>query len=276
VKTTRQDKNLETAPRPVAIITGASAGIGAALARVFARHGHDLVLVARRTDKLKSLAAMIKAEGHAEPLVLPLDLSQPGAADRIGEALAARNLAPQFVVNNAGFGLVGRAADLSRDEQLAMIDLNVRALADLSLAFIDSLEAHRGGILNVASIVGFLPGPGMAMYYATKHFVLSLSESLHQELRPRGIRVTVLCPGPVLTGFQQRAGLSDRAMPSIFTVPAEKVAQAAYLGLMAGRARVVPGLFNRLLVQIPRVMPRTLFARLCDISQSRRIMRGPA
>jgi short-subunit dehydrogenase len=116
----------------------------------------------------------------------------------------------------------------------------------------------------------------MAMYYATKHFVLSLSESLHQELRPRGIRVTVLCPGPVLTEFQQRAGLSDRAMPSIFTVPAEKVAQAAYRGLMAGRARVVPGLFNRLLVQIPRVMPRTLFARLCDISQSRRIMRGPA
>lgn len=262
--------------RPVTIITGASAGIGAELARVFARHGHHLVLIARRAQKLKALAAEIKAAGHGEPLVLPLDLSKSGVAMRIGAALRAEGLEPQFIVNNAGFGLVGRAAELSRDEQLAMIDVNVRTLADLSLAFVERLKKHQGGVLNVASIVGFLPGPGMAMYYATKHFVLSLTESLHQELRPRGIRVTALCPGPVPTEFQQRAGLPGDSMPPILTVSAEKVAELGYRGLMKGRPLVVPGFFNRLLVQVPRFMPRTLLARLFDISQNRRMNRGSA
>lgn len=263
-------------PRPVAIVTGASAGIGAALARVFARHGHALVLVARRADRLRALAEEIADSGHGAPLVLPLDLTRPDAVARIGEALAANRFEPQFIVNNAGFGLAGRAAELPRDQQLAMIDLNVRALAELSLAFVDSLERHRGGILNVASVVGFLPGPGMAMYYATKHFVVSLSESLHQELGPRGVRVTVLCPGPVPTEFQERAGLSVGSLPPLLTVSAEETAERAYRGLMAGKARVVPGVFNRLLIEIPRVMPRGLFARLCDIGQSRRIGRGSA
>jgi len=266
----------KTPPRPVTVITGASAGIGAALARVFARNGHDLILIARRAEKLKALAAEIGAAGQRRPLVLPLDLSRPGAADRIGQALRAKSLAPQFIVNNAGFGLVGRAAELSRAEQLAMIDVNMRALADLSLAFVDSLEKHRGGILNVASIAGFIPGPGMAMYYATKHFVLSLTESLRQELRPRGIRVTALCPGPVPTEFQGRAGLSGEALPAIITVSAEKVAEAGYRGLMAGKARVVPGFFNRLIIQVPRFMPRTLLAQLSDISQNSRMKRGSA
>ena len=172
--------------RPVTVITGASSGIGAALAKVFARHGHDLVLVARRQDKLAALAAEIARSGRPEPLVLPLDLGQAGASKRIGETLAARGLAPQFVVNNAAFGLLGGAADLDREEQLAMIDLNVRALTDLSLAFIDSLARHRGGILNVASVAGFLPGPGMAVYYATKAYVLSFSDALHYELGKQG------------------------------------------------------------------------------------------
>src|SRR6185437_2658273 len=180
----------------VTIITGASAGIGAELARVFARNGHPLVLVARRRERLDALSAEIAGTGQPAPVVLPIDLSQPDAGARIGEALTARGLEPRFVVNNAGFGLVGRAAALDRAEQLSMIDLNVRTLPDLSLAFVPSLERNRGGLLNVASVAGFLPGPGSAVYYATKAYVLSFTEALHVELKGQGVRVACLCPGP--------------------------------------------------------------------------------
>ena len=134
--------------RPVVLITGASAGIGAALARVFAGHGHDLVLIARREGKLDALADEIAATGHVRPLVLPVDLTRPGGAERIASQLAAHGLEPQYVVNNAGFGLMGEAAQVDRAEQLAMIDLNIRVLTELSLAFIDGLSRLQGGILN--------------------------------------------------------------------------------------------------------------------------------
>src|SRR5262249_1269043 len=167
-----------TGLRPIALITGASSGIGAELARVFAAHGHDLVLVARRQETLDALADEIAAGMQKRPVVIPIDLTRVDTPVRIGHELGARGLDPAFVVNNAGFGLVGRAADLDRNEQLAMIDLNVRALTDLSIRFIDSLARHGGGILNVASISAFLPGPGMALYHATKSYVVSLSEAL--------------------------------------------------------------------------------------------------
>ena len=231
---------------PVAIITGASAGIGAELARVFARHGHALVLVARREAQLKSLAAEIEANGAPAPLVLPIDLAERDAVARIAAALAARGLEPQYVVNNAGFGLVGDAAECDRDVLLGMIDLNMRALTDLSLAFVDSLARHRGGILNVASVAGFLPGPGSAVYYATKAYVLSFSEALHRELRPRNVRVTALCPGPVATEFQARAGVISQTSPFL-DVPASRVAEQGYRGLMRGKRLVVPGFGNKVM-----------------------------
>lgn len=246
--------------RPVAVITGASAGIGAALARVFATHGHELVLVARREERLRGLADEIAATGRPRPLVLGMDLIQPGAGSRIGAAMAAADLEPQYVVNNAGFGLWGAAATLSRDEQLAMIDLNVRALADLSLAFVDSLARHRGGILNVASVAGFLPGPYLTVYYATKAFVLSFSESLRPELAPRNVRVTVLCPGPVPTEFQARAGGVPRQGNRFLDRTADEVAFAGYRGLMAGKAHVVPGWTNRIVTFLPRLVPRAFLA----------------
>ena len=228
--------------RPVAVITGASAGIGAALARVFARDRHELVLVARREDKLRALADEIAATGAPRPIVIAADLLKPGIARVIGDALAAQGVEPQFVVNNAGFGLVGAASTLDHDEQLQMIDLNVRALTELSLAFVDSLARHRGGLLNIGSMAGFLPGPRMAVYYATKAYVLSFSEALHSELKPLGIRVTVLCPGPVPTEFADRAGLSKNALgPSFLVQSADHVAEAGYRGLMDGRRTVVPG-----------------------------------
>ena len=140
--------------RPVAVITGASAGIGVSLARVFAGHGHELALVARREDRLNALADEIAATGAQRPIVIAADLLKPGSARQIGDALAAQGAEPQFLVNNAGFGLVGLASSLDRDELLQMIDLNVRALTELSLAFVDSLARHQGGLLNVGSMAG--------------------------------------------------------------------------------------------------------------------------
>jgi short-subunit dehydrogenase len=256
--------------RPVTVITGASAGIGAALARVFARNGHALALVARREDRLRELADEIAAAGGVRPLVIVADLQCDDGARLIGEALTAQGAEPQFMVNNAGFGLVGSAATLDRDEQLAMIDLNVRMLTSLSLAFVDCLARHRGGILNVGSVAGFLPGPGMTVYYATKAFVLSFSEALHSELKSRGIRVTVLCPGPVPTEFGARAGISGSMSPAILTQSAERVAEEGYRGLMQGRRTVVPGLSNKLIVLLLRFIPRGLVLALVDARQRRR------
>ena len=249
--------------RPVALITGASAGIGAELARVFAEHGHELVLVARREDRLAALADEIAAGGRQRPTVLNVDLERRDAVSGLAAELRSRGLEPQIVINNAAFGLVGRADKLSRDEQLAMIDLNVRALTELSLAFVESLARHRGGILNVASVAAFMPGPGMAVYYASKAFVLSFSEALHQELSERGVRVTTLCPGPVPTEFQARAGLGDR-MPNVLALPAERVARIGYDGLMRGKRVVVAGIGNRIGVFLLGFMPNALLLPLLD------------
>jgi len=259
-----------TALRPVTVITGASAGIGVELARVFARHGHDLMLVARRAERLDALADEIAASGAARPLVLACDLAAPGAADAIAAALATAGAEPHYIVNNAGFGLVGRAAELPRDEQLAMIDLNVRALTELSLAFIDSLARRQGGILNVASIAGFVPAPGMAVYYASKAYVLSFTEALASELRPRGIRVTALCPGPVKTEFAARAGVRRDHGPGLLSVPAARVAEVGYRALMAGRRRVIPGLLPRLVVAAMALVPNGLLLRIVERRQARR------
>jgi short-subunit dehydrogenase len=248
--------------RPITLITGASAGIGAALAYEFAAHGHELVLAARREQVLGALADAIAAKGAPRPTVLRADLARLDAARTIAAALDERGLEPDVVVNNAGFGLVGAAAALDRAEQLAMVDLNVRTLTDLSLAFLDSLKRRRGGILNVASIAAFMPGPGMAVYYASKAYVLSFSEALHRELKPKGVRVTVLCPGPVPTEFQARAGMSDDAFPRLLTRSAEQVARDGYRGLMQGRRVVVPGAANRAVTTIIRFAPRTLVLEL--------------
>lgn len=261
---------------PVTIITGASAGIGTELARVFARHGHALMLVARREPELNALADEIAAAGQPRPHVLGLDVGRADAVERIAAELAARGLEPQYVVNNAGFGLVGDAAAISRDRQLAMIDLNARALADLSLAFVDALARQRGGILNVASVAAFLPGPGHAVYYATKAFVLSFSEALHWELAPRGVRVTALCPGPVATEFQERAGVSQSAVqPAALVVSASRVAEEAYRGLMQGRRLVVPGTGNKLLTVLPRLLPRWMVLALTGRRQRQRTEQRP-
>jgi short-subunit dehydrogenase len=261
--------------RPIALITGGSSGIGAALARVFAENNHETVLVARDGQKLDAVADEIGARGLTRPHVLPIDLVRLDSGARIGQELAARGMEPAFVVNSAGFGLVGSAAVLDRAEQIDMIDLNVRALSDLSLRFVDSLQRHKGGLLNVSSVAGFLPGAGMAVYYASKAYVLSFTEALHRELGSKGVRVTVLCPGPVPTRFQDRAGviISDR-VTAFFCLSADAVARAGYAGLMAGRRVVVPGFANKLVTVGVRFVPRSFLLRVADERQRARKMSG--
>ena len=255
--------------RPVTVITGASSGIGAALAHVFSAHGHEVVLVARREQALNAVAESVAAKGRPRPTVLRLDVARVDAARDIAEALARRSLEPEIIVNNAGFGLLGTADKLDRAAQLAMIDVNVRALTELSLAFVESLARRKGGILNVASTAGFLPGPGMAVYYASKAYVVSFSQALHEELKPRGVRVTALCPGPVPTEFQARAGMARDFFPAFLVRSAESVAEDAYRGLKRGRALVIPGLPNKLVPALAGILPQPILASLM-----RSILRG--
>ncbi len=242
--------------QPVCLITGASGGIGAALAQQFAKSGYPLVLTARREAQLVSIADDIAAAGHPRPVTIVADLGAPDGPARLAQDLAARGLEPAIVVNNAGFGLFGEAAALDPAEQLAMIDLNVRALTDLSHRFLDSVRRHRGGILNVASIAGFLPGHGMAVYHATKAYVISLTEALHAELAVDDVRVCALCPGPIETAFHSRAGMPQRYFPAYLARPADRVAREGYEGFLGGHRIVVPGGTNRILSLLPRLLPR--------------------
>lgn len=256
--------------KPVTLITGASSGIGVELARLFARDGFDLALVARRVERLNALADEIEKSGKTRPLVISADLGTQGAAQSIAGALNVAGVEPQYVVNNAGFGLVGQATKLDRAEQLEIIDVNTRALTELSLAFVDSIERHKGGILNVGSVAGFLPGPGSAVYYASKAYVLSFSEALYAELKPRGIRVTVLCPGPVPTEFAERAGVKGKIAPGALVQTAARVAEAGYRGFMDGHRVVVPGFANRLVMVLARILPRRIVLAAVGGRQARR------
>ncbi len=258
------------APRPITLITGASSGIGVALARVFARNGHELALVARRKARLAKLADEIAQAGGKRPLVIVADLAKPDAPAKIAQALADAKAEPQYVVNNAGFGLFAPAAEGDLNRQLAMIDVNMRALTALSLMFLPSLERRRGGVLNVGSMAGFMPGPGMAVYYATKSFVRSLTDSLHREWKKRGIRVTNLAPGPVPTEFGARAGVQSDTAPQLLTQSADRVAELGYRGLMQGRALVVPGALNRVVIALSRFMPRAVLLAVIERRQAQR------
>jgi short-subunit dehydrogenase len=240
----------------VTLITGASSGIGAELARVFASKGHRVALVARRADRLETLAGEIVASGGARPIIIPCDLEQPDGGDKVAAALAAESVEVEYVVNNAGFGKFGHAIKIDRAQQLGIIAVNIRALTDLSLRFSDQLIRNRGGILNVGSIAGFLPGPGMAVYYASKAYVLSFTEALHEELGPLGVRVTALCPGPVPSEFQARAGFRPGFDSAVLNVSPADVALAGYRGLMANKRAVIPGVGVKIVPFLLRLFPR--------------------
>jgi short-subunit dehydrogenase len=240
----------------VTLVTGASAGIGTELARVFAANGHRVALVARREDRLRALAQELAAKGGPAPVVIPCDLAASNGSDCIAAALSEAGVEVEYLVNNAGFGLFGKAIQLDRAEQLDMIAVNIRSLTDLSLRFTDQLIRHRGGILNLGSVAGFLPGPGMAVYYASKAYVISFTEALRKELAPHGVRVTVLCPGPVPSEFQERAGFKPGIDSAILNVSPKGVAEAGYRGLMANKRVVLPGLGIKIVPFMLRWFPR--------------------
>ncbi len=241
----------------VTLITGASAGIGLELARVFAAKGHRVALIARRAERLDRLASEIVAAGGKQPVVIPCDLQRADAGEAIERALAAAGVELEYLVNNAGFGVFGHAIKRDRNDQLGIVAVNIGALTDLTLRFADQIVRNRGGILNIGSIAGFLPGPGMAVYYASKAYVLSFTEAMRRELAPLGVRVTVVCPGPVLTEFQARAGFAPGFDSAILEVSAAEVARQGYEGLMANKRAVLPGLLIKLVPFLLRLFPRS-------------------
>ena len=215
-----------------------------------------VALVARRADRLTALAAEIAAAGGSGPIVIACDLAQPDAGDKIAAALAAAGVEVEFVVNNAGFGLFGKR-DRTGPCRAAWHYRGQHPRDDRSsLRFSDHLIRNRGGILNVGSIAGFLPGPGMAVYYASKAYVLSFTEALRGELGPRGVRVTVLCPGPVPSEFQTRAGFEPGFDSAVLNVSAADVAKAGYRGLMANKRAVLPGFGIKVVPLLLRIFPR--------------------
>jgi uncharacterized protein len=248
--------------RPAVVVTGASSGIGTELARVAAGEGggaRAVVLVARSAAPLEALAAELAAAG-TEAHALPLDLAEPGAVAALGAALAARGLACEVLVNNAGYGLMGPAARLDPVGQLGILDVNLRAAAALALAALPGMVARRrGGVLNIASVAGYLPGPGMAFYYASKAGLRSLSEALWQEARGAGVTVTCACPGPVRTPFLDRAGARKarlfRMMPK---ADPRAVAERCWRGFRAGRRIVLPDAGAWLTALSAPLLPRAL------------------
>jgi short-subunit dehydrogenase len=247
-----------------ALVTGASGGIGLALAERFAEGGHDVVLVARNGPRLAEVGRELEGRYGIRSTVLPADLADPEAPRALARAAAERGLAIDYLVNNAGFGLRGSFATTDIARELEMLQLNVVALTHLTKLFLPGmLERARGGVLNVASTAAFVPGPGTAVYSASKAYVLSFSESLAVELQGTGVNVTALCPGPTRTSFAATAGMeSSRLFRSGSVMEAGPVARAGYDGLMKGKPVVLTGLSNRLMVQSLRVSPRRAVARI--------------
>jgi short-subunit dehydrogenase len=248
---------------PLALVTGASGGIGEELARILARHGHDLVLVARSADKLAALAERLELDHGIQVRTMAKDLARSEAAGEIHEALAGEGLAVDILVNNAGGGLLGKFAEIGIEGYAEMLRLNVETPTMLTrLLLPPMLERGSGRILNVASTAAFQPGPLMAVYYATKAYLLSLSEALANEVAGTGVTVTALCPGPTETGFSSRAGSEHSRLFKGPTMDARTVAEAGYAGLMAGKAVVIPGVRNRILAFGVRLAPRRVVTQI--------------
>lgn len=243
---------------PWALVTGASNGIGLELARSLAAAGHPVALSARSADKLEALAATLSRDHGVQTRVFAFDLGERDAPDRLADALEAAGIRPGVLVNNAGFGVYGlhAANDVAREQ--AMIDLNITALMRLSRRLLPAMLAARAGrILNVASTAAFQPGPYMAVYYATKAFVLSYSEALAEELQDSGVTVTALCPGPTASGFQDEARMGDSALVKGKRLPSAKdVAVYGHRAMLAGRRVAIHGAMNRMLAQSVRFTPR--------------------
>jgi len=250
---------------PTALITGASAGIGLELARVFARERYRVVLVARNQKRLEGIAQELRP---AEAQVLAIDLSLPGAPEEVHRKVPKVDV----LVNNAGFGVFGKFVEKGLAEELNMMQLNMTALVTLTRLYLPAMIAAGGGkIMNVASTAAFQPGPLMAIYYATKAFVLSFSEAIANELEGTGVTISALCPGPTASDFQERAQMQNSGLvKGRKMMDARTVAEAGYRGLMAGKTVVIPGFGNKLLAQSIRISPRSMVTKIVRRMQEER------
>jgi short-subunit dehydrogenase len=247
-----------TPPRTTALITGASAGLGLEYAKLFAADGHDLVLVARRRDKLDELAAALGKQHGARATVVAADLQDAAAPTHIFDHVAQAGIDVEFLVNNAGFGSNGAFADLDVDRELGMIEVNVRALVHLTRLFLPGMIARKHGrVLNIGSTAGFVPGPYMGTYYASKAFVISFTEALAYELKGSGVTATVSCPGATATEFAAVAGNDKSALFKGGVADSASVARHGYRAMLAGKVVAIPGMKNKLTAQAVRFSPRS-------------------
>jgi short-subunit dehydrogenase len=262
--------SLEKELRPAVVVVGASRGIGRSIAKVAAGEGAAVVLLARSADGLAAAVAEVNAAG-GEGISFVLDLSASDAGVRLAAFLSDNGMFCDVLVNSAGYGLRGAATLLPIDDQLGIVDLNIRALTDLTLRFLPGMAGRgRGGVINLGSIAGFLPGPNMALYYASKGFVRSFSESLHQELRSTGVTVTCVAPGPVATEFLERSGAGSATLFKILPkLSADRVAEQAWRGFKSGRRLVIPGISAKITAVIATLLPTAVLLPLVGRLQRR-------
>ena len=254
-----------------ALVTGASGGIGEELARLFAADGHDLVLVARSRDKLARLAEELEGKHGVGARVVASDLARPEAPRELFDELQGAGVAVDALVNNAGFGSYGLFAETDLQSELELLQVNVVALTHLTKLFMPGMIARRRGyLMNVASTAAFQPGPLMAVYYASKAYVLSLSEALANECEGTGVVVSALCPGPTETGFVAAAGMGDSKLFDRAVMDARTVAAEGYRGLLAGKTLVIPGFRNNLLARTVGFFPRNLVTKVVRGIQEKR------
>lgn len=257
--------------KKTALITGASAGLGIEFARNFAKDGHNLVLVARRAEKMEALAEELKDEHGVEIKVMCKDLSKMDEVQSIFETLQKENIHIDFLVNNAGFGDWGNFHESDWEKIEGMLDVNIKALTKLTYLFIKPMiQKGEGKIMNVASMAAFQPGPLMAVYYATKAYVLSFSEAIRTEIKGTGVTVTILCPGPTESEFQSVANLGKSKLFKHTRIPTSKeVVDFGYRELMKGSMTVVPGFLNKIVVKSVRFVPRKFVLKVARKIQER-------
>jgi short-subunit dehydrogenase len=258
--------------KPIALITGASRGIGLELAKECARNGHDVVLVARRQDALEAAAGMIEGKYDVRATVLPSDLGDPDAPPELYAATVARGIDIGILINNAGFGLGGEFLETNLQREIEMIQVNVVAVTQLTKLFAPAMVKERSGrIMNVASTASFQPGPLMSVYYATKAYVLSFSEAIAEELRKTGVTVTALCPGATATDFADTAQVSNTGLfQKLGVASADTIARAGYRAMMRGERVAIPGWRDKLMIQSERIAPRRLVTTIARMVQETR------
>ncbi|MBI3231720.1 MAG: SDR family oxidoreductase [Candidatus Doudnabacteria bacterium] len=248
-----------------ALITGATSGIGLALAKIFAKHEYNLVIVARKEEELKSTAIDLSSRYHIEVKHIPADLSQNDAPQKVFDFCHSQNISIDVLVNNAGFAVYGTFWAVETSKHLNIVQLNMLAPTHLTALFLPELINRKGKILNVASTAAFQPGPYMAVYYATKAYILSLSQALREELKPKGINVSCLCPGGTVTNYHKLADqkfLATKLHRYLPLTSAESVARAGFRGLMKNKPIIIPGFLNKFLAFWAQVLPNNLITMI--------------